>query len=371
MRYSVVHGPHRLPVLPPAGISPSNLECVPFHQVISRGLLHSAEARGLFPESWHGVAPLVDRALSGLTLTGVEDLGLWLELAKANGVLSYLDSARCAVEFTRTNSLKIYQTMAGSTLGFNSIESCELWSVKEGHTSSVWIATLHYGGESPVHFALNIARDIEAGRELSAGVSELSALHLRDPSAVIEVLFCDIVRGPWAVPVVATNWISAGYELHVLPGGRAVAIEQFNADTSDPRRVASVTVRADLDSDDLWSTMLRSWISLGDWSQLDGPVHLPRTEINEGDWVYSRGRAVLCGLTPGELVMSPSEAVDACLSLHGTAGHGGTEIRWGNEERILAILCEAAVVKRYPALARALGSILRDGRVPTSVRTSE
>jgi hypothetical protein len=168
------------------------------------------------------------------------------------------------------------------------------------------------------------------------------------------VLLSNVVRGPWDVPVVATNWISGGYELHVLPSGRAVAIDQFNADPNDPRLVDSVTVRSDLDSDDLWSAILRSWISLGDWSRVDGPVLLPRTEINEGDWVFVDGQALLCGLTPGELVLSPSDAIEACFSLHARVGYRGAEIKWGNHCKILAILCEVAVAKRYPALARAL-----------------
>lgn len=134
-----------------------------------------------------------------------------------------------------------------------------------------------------------------------------------------------------------------------------MAIDRFNSDPGDPRRVASITVRSGLDSDELWSAILRSWVALGDWSCPDGPVRLPRTEINEGDWVYSDGRAVLCGLTPGELVLSPAEAVDACFSLHAKVGHRGATVGWGNKEAILAILCEAAVVKMYSALARACG----------------
>lgn len=355
MRCAVVHGPDRVPVLCPGDIPPSDPECVPFHQVISRGLLHSAEGRGLPPESWQAVSPFVDRALSGFPVIAMPQLELWLDLARANGVLSYSDSACCAMEFTRANSFKLCQRITGSVAEAESIDSCELWSIKEGHTSSIWIATLHCNqSESPTRFVLNIARDIEAGRELSAVCSELSALKLRDCSLVVEVLDSGTVGGRWDVPVVATNWISGGYELHVLSTGRAIAIDRFNSDPSDPRRVASVTVRSDLDSDDLWSGILRSWISLGDWSRPDGPVLLPRTEINEGDWVFADGRAVLCGLTPGQLVLSPSEAVEACFSLHATMGYRGAEVKWGNQQRIFAILCEGAVVKMYPALAKAL-----------------
>jgi hypothetical protein len=355
MRCKFVHGPERIPALSPDDVYRSDPGLVPFHQIISRGLLQSAESRGLASEDWREMSPFVDRALSGFPVTGPRQLELWLQLARTNGVLSYLDSARCAIKFIDANSTDLCQKITGSVIEAKSSNFCELWSVKEGHTSSVWITTLCADQtKSPIRFVLNIARDMAAGRELTAMGGELLALSLRNSSCVVGVLGSSVVTGNWDVPVLATSWISSGCELHVLPSGRAVAIEHFNSDPGDPRRVTSVTVRSDLESDDLWSAILRSWISLGDWSRRDGPVLLPRTEINEGDWVFADGQAVLCALTPGQLILSPSEAIEACFSLHATVGNRGAQIKWGNRERIFAILCEAAVVKMYPALARAL-----------------
>jgi len=351
MRFTLLYGPNRIPI--GQGLE-SESGCVPFHQVISRGLLQSAEDRGLAAEDWQAVAPFVDRALCGSGDTQ-DQLGVWFDLARQNLVLSYESSARCAMEFISGNSSQLYQQLAGKTIEPGSIRLCELWGIKEGHTSSIWIVTLHLAQTHPsARFVVNVARDMEAGEELTAMDTELSALHLRDHLSAVKVLGSGTVADEWDVPVLATSWIPNGLELHVLPSGRAVAIDRFNPDPSDPRRVASVTVRSDLDSDELWGAILRSWVALGNWSQPDGPVRLPRTEINEGDWVYSDGRAVLCGLTPGEFIMSPAEALDACFSLRATLGHRGATVEWSNREAILAILCEAAVVKRYPALARAL-----------------
>jgi hypothetical protein len=100
--------------------------------------------------------------------------------------------------------------------------------------------------------------------------------------------------------------------------------------------------------------MLRSWIAAGDWTRKEGPVLLPQTEINEGDWVYADGKAVLCALTPGPLVLSSADAIAACLSLHATVGNSGPRIPWDNQSKALAILREAAASTAYPALTSSL-----------------
>jgi hypothetical protein len=352
MDVNFVHGPDRQPVLMGAEVgSPS---VVPFHQVVSKGLLRAADERGLDPREWQELLLPIDRALEGAPVNRTSRLDAWTELGRAAGVLSFADSARCALEFVTAYGVSICEALARSDREGLPADACELWSIKEGHTASIWIVTMTCERWlSPIRYVLNVARDREAGIELAAMGSELASLGMRD-SSVVGVLGSGTAGGDQEVVVIATTWIPGGCELHVLSDGRAVAIERFNADPVDPGRIASVVVRSDVTSDDLWSSILRSWIALGDWRRGDGPVSLPRTEINEGDWVFANYRAVLCALTPGPLELSPSEAVEACLSLSASMGYRGARVGWKNGEHALAIMHQAAASGSYPALTAAL-----------------
>src|SRR5699024_12505575 len=55
-----------------------------------------------------------------------------------------------------------------------------LWNVKEGHTSSVWKLTISTEKESEV-FAVNVAKDREAGRELRESSIKLRRISVEVP----------------------------------------------------------------------------------------------------------------------------------------------------------------------------------------------
>src|SRR5699024_9640843 len=93
----------------------------------------------------------------------------------------------------------------------------ELWNVKEGHTSSVWKLTISTEKESEV-FAVNVAKDREAGRELRE-----SSIKLRRITDEIPGINCAKVYDIAAikdkmlpVPVVVTRneWIDNACEIH-------------------------------------------------------------------------------------------------------------------------------------------------------------
>jgi hypothetical protein len=329
---------------------------IPFHYIISRGLLRKAESARLPPQQWPLVAPLVDQALSDRNVPTVPHLETWLELAKQCGVLPYAASARCALEFVRTHGANIVGTMLGAPEDGVGIDSSELWSIKEGHTSSVWVVTIETRvTPQPVVFVLDVARDIIAGDELRHVAADLDALSTRDPSRVTRVLGRgEIALSESTVAVVANTWVSDSNEIHVLRDGRAVAVDHFFGDPRQPELAASFAIREGWDSDDLWAAMLRSWIALGDWRRPAGPVLLPNVQINEGDWVIANGVAILCGVTPGPLILSCRDALAACLTLSATAGHEGPRITWSNQERAWQIVREAAATGAYPALNQSL-----------------
>jgi hypothetical protein len=352
MNWSIVHGPERIPVVLDAGTCLSPEAILPFHHIISRGLLIAAESRRLPPQQWPVVAPFLDQALGGIDRSAVPHLNNWLVLAKQCGVLPHTASARCALEFVRTHGVTIAGTLLEHPLDEASIESCELWSIKEGHTSSVWVATIALRATpQPIRFVVEVARDFEAGRELVDVATELGALGVRNPSRVVRVLGRSEIPLPaWNVPVIANTWIPEGFEIHVLRDGRAVAIERFASDPAEPARAASFAIRDGLQSDDLWAAMLLSWIALGDWRRPEGPVLLPNVQINEGDWVFTNGIATLCGVTPGTLMLSCRDALSACLTLSATADHSGPRITWANQDRAWTVVSEAAATGSFPAL---------------------
>ena len=131
-RVDLVHGPMRLA---PAA-------CSAYHGILPRGLEHT----GVDTAAWPLLAPELDRMLgdeherAGAT----DQLAELLAAARAEGVLAYRDSARAAVSFVRDlaadeDRLRAVADAAGEPEPDRTrAERIELWSVREGTTSSVW-----------------------------------------------------------------------------------------------------------------------------------------------------------------------------------------------------------------------------------------
>jgi hypothetical protein len=175
---------------------------------------------------------------------------------------------------------------------------CEIWNVKEGHTSSVWRVRLNNG--SGIHeFALNVARDRMAGEELArtSGVMQCIAESWPDAN-LAKVLDIAKIRLPnVAEPVLITRneWIPDSYEIHRLPAlesqpGPLVVVERFLIDDSAPARIRRVLGRR---------------LTEVECEQVDRDMHefLERTvqlsvqvDINDGDLVWNGQRAIVIAI---------------------------------------------------------------------------
>jgi hypothetical protein len=323
----VIHGPDRSPIGTATG--PGG----PFHGIASRGLLSLiGEDRELALE-WPRVAYRLDEASA-----------VWRDAVMRYHVLSYSQSAQCAKSFLVDHGAGL--------VGDNPLH-WELWSIKEGHTASVWCATAMLGrGRAPRRFCLNVARDSVASEELLSTVQTLHALAQRDPEGVVEILATKYVRmhagvGHWDIPVVATSWVD-GWELHALPAtsttARLVAVARFLCSETEPSIITRLA-GFDPGSARIWERILVHWIRLGDWGAVDGPVVLPVFEINEGDWMLS-GDVVLCAVSVGTRSLDPSLAVWACILLQARGGASGAPLYWGDVERATKVLRESQGVDR-------------------------
>src|SRR5262245_36832736 len=110
MNISLVHGADRNSVFTGAD-SPG---VVPFHQVVSKGMLRAADEQHFDPREWQELSPMVDRALEGKSVTRTSRLDAWTELGKAAGTLSFAESTRCALEFVGMYGASICQALVPS-----------------------------------------------------------------------------------------------------------------------------------------------------------------------------------------------------------------------------------------------------------------
>jgi hypothetical protein len=358
------HGPQRLPVRIRAGVPEQTSGVSPFHGVVSRGLLADLNARQNGPAQWAGVSPFLELALVGHPVPDVEHLSYWTQAALRRRVLTYPQGAACAGRFVHTHASDLARRAFGMSCASERLKAAELWSVKEGHTASVWQATVsfHHPATATLRFAVHVARDADAGAELLATSSQMKRLHTLDPDGVTEVLAVDNVPldsggAPWSVPIVATSWADESNELHVIRDattgfGRFAAVDRFLCAPDSPGRIQSI-LGTRLDSavsDGIWAEILRRTVRYTEFADLAGPVRSTATEINEGDWVWDGHRLRLVALSDEP----PSPSLGGwvlhllLLGARADSGPAAPRLYWGNVERALEVFEAAARSQHLP-----------------------
>lgn len=211
----------------------------PFHGIISRGLLSEVRTGGLHAETWWTCGHLLGDASNDPDRVRLE------RCAHAHEVLSFAQSARVAQRYAEGRFAELIA---------DDDWRCELWDIKEGHTSSVWLMTLARRDRAVVHRAvLNVARDREGGAELRRTAAVMHAISELDPeinlAAVVDVQTVSIDRDGVFVDVTVTEneWIS-GDEVHLIsrrgePQRCYVAVERFLPSAVAPAKVAAVRGR--------------------------------------------------------------------------------------------------------------------------------
>jgi hypothetical protein len=295
-RVALFHGPDRTPLgWPPAG---------PFHGVVSRGLLPALAAHG--PARWAAWAPWLDQALAGETRAAAVVPAEVVDAARDAGVLTFADSATAACRYLARH---LGDALVG--LGADGQHAdpalVELWSVKEGHTASVWRATVRWRGAVAARFAVNVARDRAAAGELRASAAELTGLAARCGALVAEPLHVAAVEVPGHghVAILAQRWIDGALEVGSFrPRGasahRLHAVERFLTSPGAPATIAGIRGRRLTDAEHVLviGAAIRAGLA-GVETLPDGRTSVPRTDVARGDLVLA-GAAAHVVATAGE-----------------------------------------------------------------------
>jgi len=214
--------------------------CLPFHGIVSRGVLQRLYARQEPIDVWHrhaheiydDTAPFSD-SLERLRLDAAEC-----------AALSFEQSALAARRFMerRLASLSCDYDLA-----------CTLWNIKEGHTSSVWQVTLRgTGGAVKDEFIINVARDADSGRELAGTSAKMQQIACFWPNAnLAKVLAVESVSLDCGIDVLVTcnELVRDACEIHILADRqtgrrRWVLVERFLSPQPDrPAHIRSIQGR--------------------------------------------------------------------------------------------------------------------------------
>ncbi|WP_189530676.1 hypothetical protein [Paludibacterium paludis] len=213
------------------------------------------------------------------------ELARWRRAADECGVLSFARSAACAQRYVAR--------YAGGRA-----TRCELWNVKEGHTSSVWRVRLATDGAME-EFALNVARDRLAGEELARTSETMHRIAEAWPDAnlarVRDIARVSLAKDAAPVVVTRNEWIADSFELHRLPApgedpGPLVAVERFLADDGAPSRPRRILGRR-LTGDECGQVERDVGGFLAHTARLGA-----RLDINDGDLVWNGQRAIVIAI---------------------------------------------------------------------------
>jgi hypothetical protein len=260
---------------------------MPFHGIISRGLLEQFRQHQLSADLWHRYAAVLPG--DSIDHTDLETIRLH---AKECAVLSFEQSAVCARYF-------LEEYYSAQDTGNASVEA---WNIKEGHTSSVWKITCEMEDRRET-FVLNISRDRQAGIELRNTSEKLKTIGEQVPgirmAKVYTITSLSSESLPCEVVLTMNEWIPDAYEVHTRTNQRTggdeyLVVERFLTSSADPAKILSVKGRV---LSEIETTLLRS--------QLDEFLNLaatclpgrPSVAINDGDVVWDGEKAIVVALS--------------------------------------------------------------------------
>ena len=290
------HGPDAAPFfLDGQGMAVEEAGRVPFHGIISRGLLEHAGHSS--SPGW----PELGHRLDDEEVADCPELAALQEAARDCGVLRFAQSAQCA----RACVERLLADPASmQALGLPPAPArLTLWNVKEGHISSVWQARLECGSEV-AEFAINVARDRLAGEELRqiSGIMQRIAESWPEANLARVQDIAEVRLPELAHPVVVTrnDWVADALELHRLPApeggeGALIAVERFLTDESAPSQIVRIRGRR-LAVDEI--TQIER--DMAEFLHRTAEFAV-RTEINHGDLVWNGRRAVVVAFQQQEV----------------------------------------------------------------------
>ncbi|MYN11754.1 hypothetical protein GSY71_01110 [Pusillimonas sp. TS35] len=268
--FSVYHGPDRIGTATDDG---------PFHGIVPRSLIG-----GVDHDKWQRYAhQLFDQAIGANA-----DLALLRLSALQHHVLSFQQSAQAARRFVETRL-----DLHGG--------HCDLWNIKEGHTSSVWHVAAG-DGHSSEEFILNIARDDAAGRELARTaeiMQTIAACHPELAMAKVEDVVgveIDYFGQPASITVTRNELVRDALEIHLGRDRRTgrpkhVLIERFITDPERPCEIVDIAGRVMTDAECHQLTA-----DLAAFLDTASQIASVDVDINDGDLVWDGNRAVVVAI---------------------------------------------------------------------------
>lgn len=277
LEFRFLAGPDRAPFTLEANGRLKAGATMPFHGIISRGVLQDAQHRAIPADQWH----LLAHRLQG---AGEEMDGSFANVLEVCGVLSFGESALAA---------KRYVEHLCAELAPETLRVAEIWNLKEGHTSSVWLVTIASEMGVEQQFVLNVARDQVANAELRTTSEKMRRLQAADPdlplATVQDVETVQVHTPTRSLDVVVTRnrYIPGAYEIHALPESatgalRLFAVERFITDPDQPAKITAVAgLRLDDDAVAQVHQVIHSLRQIAADQHFEADV-----DINDGDLVW-------------------------------------------------------------------------------------
>jgi hypothetical protein len=263
---------------------------IPFHGIISRGLLTKLSEEDFDTELWGKYSHLINDDRCDRD----PDLKRLQTYARKCAVLSFGDSAICAQKYIKQHHLK-------SSKDNNCI--CELWNIKEGHTSSVWLVIIKSTQNIQEKFIINVARDRDANLELQDTAQKMLLIAENFPKInmakvySIERVSLNYFNENIDVAVTRNQWIPDAYEIHCFYETEKqikqyVLVERFLTSEELPSKIVSIYGRKFTEDE---TRQIKDDIAffLANASQ----VVPTGVNINEGDVVWTGKKAVIVAIS--------------------------------------------------------------------------
>jgi len=265
-------------------------DAIPFHGIISRGLLKDLQDRRISSMYWHINA---HKFLDFQNEIDTKEGKNVAKLIKNNEVLSFVQSAKI---------VKKYLTCYAGVETLSDLVEVSCWNIKEGHTSSVWKIDIKSDHKEEVYI-LNVARDKVAGAELKVLSLKLKNLGTIETEINLAKVYDiqDIELDGLEIPVVITKnqWVENAYEIHkrhnpAKNSDELLLVERFLCSSRHPSNIQSVVGRVFKSNEvkiiekSIESFMKKAAAFLG---------VAPTIEINDGDVVWDGDQAVIISIS--------------------------------------------------------------------------
>lgn len=260
-------------------------------QLEPKGLLNKLKENNVSNEVWYKNAHLLEREDLNCG-SNVQDLLILKEYAAECKVLSFRQSAAC---------VKLYVEKYFAGLEASHIAKCEIWNIKEGHTSSVW--KVAFASEEKFDsFAVNVARDEEAGIALKASSEKMKIIGIKFPeinlAKVLDIYALQDRSLPSLVVITRNEWIDNSYEIHSRKNktgeDELLMVERFLTSKNNPAYITSVLGRI-FTAEEVRNIKKEINIFLTKaTAYLPGK---PEININDGDVVWDGEKAIVVAIS--------------------------------------------------------------------------